>query len=587
MSKQFSHRSLKRVYPALGIAICTGVIWAGVLPFQSRSAGARQLESTSVLGSYLAGRHARRKFDTTTAAAYFRYALRLDPTNIRLLEPAFLMETTEGNWEQAVPLARRLIKVRKSHRIAHLLLGLNDAKNADYVSADKHFAAASASPIGKLTATLARSWIALAQNEPGRGIKLLSSLKKVEGGRFHIDYQTGLIAGEAGLRKTSHSAYARLFKSSRQVLRVALAYGRQLAHEGKFKQARKILKRHMDTRPDGQHRIVKKLLEQIDAKHRPALLVTTAEEGLAEVFYGLGEALIGVGAVPDGAVYLHLSLYMRPTFPFALEALANTYESTKRYQLALETYDRIPNGSPLQPVIAVRKAMTLNQLDRVAEAKELLETLAEREPKNISPLAALGNIMRARKRYKEAVGYYNRVINLIAKPKRRHWSYYYFRGTSYERIKQWPKAETDLEMALKLNPNQAQVLNYLGYSWVDQNSHLKQGMKLIEKAVRLKPDDGYIVDSLGWAHYRLKNYLKATRFLERAVELRPEDPILNDHLGDALWRTGRQVEARFQWQQSLTLKPEPTNALKTRKKLKAGLPDIKQAKVFKNKALKK
>ncbi len=133
---------------------------------------------------------------------------------------------------------------------------------------------------------------------------------------------------------------------------------------------------------------------------------------------------------------------------------------------------------------------------------------------------------------------------MIAKPEKRHWTYYYARGTCYERLKKWPQAEADLQRAMQLYPDQPLVLNYLGYSWVDQGRNLKQGMSLIEKAVSLKPDDGYIVDSLGWAHYRLGNYKEAVRYLERAVELRPEDPVLNDHLGDALWRVGREREAR-------------------------------------------
>jgi tetratricopeptide (TPR) repeat protein len=121
------------------------------------------------------------------------------------------------------------------------------------------------------------------------------------------------------------------------------------------------------------------------------------------------------------------------------------------------------------------------------------------------------------------------------------------------------------------------VLNYLGYSWIDQNRNLKQGLSLIEKAVRQKPDDGYIVDSLGWAHYRMGNYKEAVKHLERAVELRPEDPVLNDHLGDAFWRVRREREARFQWDQALTLKPEPEDADKIKKKLQKGLPVPAQA----------
>ena len=178
---------------------------------------------------------------------------------------------------------------------------------------------------------------------------------------------------------------------------------------------------------------------------------------------------------------------------------------------------------------------------------------------------------------REAVEYYTRAIALIDKPEAKHWSYYYARGTSYERLKKWPLAEADLQRALQLSADQAMVLNYLGYSWIDQNRNLKQGLALIEKAVKQKPDDGYIVDSLGWAYYRLGNFKEAAKHLERAVELRPEDPILNDHLGDAYWRVGREREARFQWDQALTLKPEPEDAEKIKKKLQKGLPAPTQA----------
>jgi Flp pilus assembly protein TadD len=192
-------------------------------------------------------------------------------------------------------------------------------------------------------------------------------------------------------------------------------------------------------------------------------------------------------------------------------------------------------------------------------------------------LDALGNIMRSNKRYGEAVVYYDRAIALLPKPEKRHWTYYYARGTCHERLKNWPAAEADLQKALALVPDQPLVLNYLGYSWVDQGLNLKQGMALIERAVALKPDDGYIVDSLGWAHYRLGNFKEAVRYLERAVELKPDDAVLSDHLGDALWRVGREREARFQWDQALSLKPEPEDAEKIKKKLESGLEPPAQA----------
>src|SRR5213078_2154909 len=146
-----------------------------------------------------------------------------------------------------------------------------------------------------------------------------------------------------------------------------------------------------------------------------------------------------------------------------------------------------------------------------------------------------------------------------------------FRGICNERSKQWASAEGDFKRALELSPEQAHVLNYLGYSWIDQGVNLDEGMRMIRRAVEQRPDDGYIVDSLGWAYYRIHNYDEAVKQLERAVELKPEDPTINDHLGDAYWRVGRVLEARFQWSHARDLKPESEDLAKIESKLKSGL----------------
>ena len=130
-----------------------------------------------------------------------------------------------------------------------------------------------------------------------------------------------------------------------------------------------------------------------------------------------------------------------------------------------------------------------------------------------------------------------------------------------------------MRKALELQPEQPHVLNYLGYSWIDQGINLDEGMKMIKRAVDQRPDDGYIVDSLGWAYYRIGNYEDAVKNLERAIDLKPEDPTINDHLGDAYWRVGRTLEAKFQWAHARDLKPEPEELPKIEAKIENGLPD--------------
>jgi tetratricopeptide (TPR) repeat protein len=562
-------------YPVLlglsaGIALvaASGAVSAATGADDTRKASG---EAQSLLGSYLAGRVARGQHDTGAAATYYREALVRDPGNDVLVEQSFLMELMEGNWPRSEQLARELSELQPPRRMAHAFMGLVDFKAQRYAEADEHFKSAGANPIGELTSTLARAWLYQAQDKTQEALALLDAPKQPDWAQYYLRFHRALLADQAGRHGEARAAFERMPKNDQRTLRVSLAYARSAANAGDGKLALSVLKAHAERLKSEGHPIARALQEQIEAGDRPGLLIKTPSEGMAEAFYGLGEALTGEGGVGVGAVYLQFALYLTPDSVFALAALANAYETTKRYDDAIAAYDRIPKGTPLQVSVDIRKALNLTQLERVDEAQKLLDQIAVENPKEIQPLDALGNIMRGQKRFAEAVDYYTRAIALIDKPDQKQWTYYYSRGTSYERVKKWSLAEADLQKALQLSPDQAMVLNYLGYSWIDQNRNLKPGLALIEKAVRQKPDDGYIVDSLGWAHYRMANYKEAVKHLERAVELRPEDPVLNDHLGDAYWRVHREREARFQWDQALTLKPEPEDAEKIKKKLQKGL----------------
>lgn len=529
-------------------------------------------EYRSLLGNYLAGRFARAQQDTESAAAFYGQALASDPTNEVLLEQAFQMETLAGNWVKALPLAEKLAEAQPTHRMSHFLLGVAAFKTGNYAKADAHFKAASENPIGELTAAIARGWTKLAAGDKTGALASVDLPKQPEWAQFYLRYHRALIADIAGRKADASAAFEKMFRQDSRTLRTSLAYSQHAAYYGDIKLAKQVLKDQLDKAQGEPHPLARDLFARLDGKRRIPLLVSTPAEGLAEVFYGLGEALTGEGGVSLGTLYLQLALYTKPDHAFALAALASAQETARRYDDAISTYDKIPAGTALQSAIDIRKAFNLNSLERSDEAKAVLEGLAKKDPKDIRPLEALGNIARSRKAYGEAVNYFTRVLALIPKTDQRHWSYYYARGTAYERMKNWPAAEADLKKALALAPDQPLVLNYLGYSWIDQGRNMKEGMKLIEKAVQLKPDDGYIVDSLGWAHYKQGNFKDAVKFLERAVEIKPEDPTLNDHLGDAFWQVGREREARFQWGQALSLNPEPEDLEKIKAKMDGGLP---------------
>jgi tetratricopeptide (TPR) repeat protein len=530
----------------------------------------------TLLGNYLSGRIARGDHDTAAAADFYSKALAEDPSNEVILEQAFLLETASAHWDRALQLAHDLVKIEPAHRIAQFLLGCEAFKQGKYDEADQHFAEARQGPIADLTSTLARAWVKEAAGKPDEAFAILDSLSDADWAQFYQRYHRGLIADVAGKSDIAGEALAGAFKKNPGTLRVTEAYARHAVNANNRKLAVQTLKTHLSK--TAGHPLSRALLEDINAGQTPPLLVISPTDGLAEVFYGIGDALAGEGGLDMGIIFLQFSQYLKPDFPLAHVALAEAYDNAKRYDLELQAFDRIPETSPLWLSVQIQKAFALNSLERVDESKSLLDSLIAKNPKDVRPLDALGNIMRSHERYGEARDAYSRAIALIPKPTKDNWALYYSRGVSNERLKDWPAAEADLKKALALSPEESVVLNYLGYSWVDQGMHLKTAMDYIRKAVKLKPEDGYYVDSLGWAYFRLGNLPAAVEQLERAVELRPDDPVINDHLGDAYWRIGRKLEAKYQWQQSLSLKPESDQVVELEKKIKTGLADAPETK---------
>jgi tetratricopeptide (TPR) repeat protein len=375
----------------------------------------------------------------------------------------------------------------------------------------------------------------------------------------------------AGNQKEAGKRLEHAYKLDSTALRVVEAYGSWLSRNRSEKEALTVFETFDKSLP--RHPLVVEAMDKLKAGEKLPPLVVNAQLGAAEALYGLGASLGRRGGEDLGLVYLQLSLFLAPNHSLALLSLADLYESLKKPELAIKAYERVPSNSPLHRNAAIQMAANLDALDRPEEAQKHLEALIKQHPNDLEAIMALGNVLRGHKKFAECGDVYSKGVAAIEKPEKSNWVLFYFRGICYERSKQWPKAEADLKKALELFPDQPHVLNYLGYSWIDQGINLDEGMEMIKKAVQQRPDDGYIVDSLGWAYFRLGNYEEATKQLERAIELKPEDPTINDHLGDAYWRVGRVLEAKFQWAHARDLKPDPEELPKIEEKLKSGLPD--------------
>ncbi len=521
---------------------------------------------STLLGSYLSGRVARSAKDNDAAARFYSEALERDAGNKFILEEAFQLSLATGDSAQAKTLALRLIKVEPAHKLGRMFLGAEAFNRGDYKASENYFRNKTREPLADMAASIARAWVQIAKNRPNDAFKIMDGLSKQEWAQYFERYHTALMADVVGRPKTSRPAFAAAYKRSMRNPRLAEAYARHAIASQDRGLAEKILAPLVARALPNPN--AKALLDEIALGGAPGLMVTNAKQGIAEIFYGIGEALTTDSAGGDLALsYLQLALMVNPDFSVARYTLAELYDAFKSYEMSASAFEKVPENSPLWFSAQMRKAFQLHTLERSPEAQELLKSLLVRDPQNLQILQALGTILRGEKKYEDAVRYYTIAIDAVTAPDRRAAQLYYNRAVAYERWKQWPKAEVDFKKSLELDGEQAQVLNYLGYSWVDMNMNIKEAMSLIKKAVALKPADGFIVDSLGWAYYRQRQYKQAVKHLDRAVELQPEDPVINDHLGDAFWRVGRRREAKFQWSLALTLNPEPEDLGTIRRKL--------------------
>jgi len=537
-------------------------------PFPS----SRDLKGLTTAGSYLAARHASVERDASAAAAFYRSALRTDPKNNELLDRAFISSLAEGDIDEAVKLADRVLTIDKNNRVARLVVGARDLKQKKYAAAQTNINQSVRGPITDLVATLLSGWAAYGAGDTKSAIANIDKLTGPEWYPIFKDLHAGMILDLAGKEKDAGTRLERAYKLDDSALRVTDAWARWLSRN-KDAAAAQAVYAAFDKKL-ARHPLVLEGIRETKAGRKLSPLVDSPQTGAAEALYGIGASLTRRGGEDLALVYLQLALYLAPHHSLALLSLADLYESVKKPQMAIKIYERVPANSPLKRNAQIQQATDLDASDRSEEAIRILKGVTAQDPKDLEAIMALGNIERGRKKFADCAQTYTQGIDALPSSNEKgNWVYYYFRGICEERSKQWSKAETDMRKALELQPEQPHVLNYLGYSWIDQGINLDDAMKMIKRAVDQRPDDGYIVDSLGWAYYRIGNFEEAVKNLERAIDLKPEDPTINDHLGDAYWRIGRTLEAKFQWAHARDLKPEPEELPKIEAKIENGLPD--------------
>jgi tetratricopeptide (TPR) repeat protein len=567
------------------VAIASLLVATGVgLPLPAAAARAAEEPKTNVEfpaaesleGDFLAAIVAGSAGDTNAAATYFRETLKDDPRNPELVERAFVAFLADGAMPEAFRAAEFIVRREPNNGLARLALGVKNIEAKRYATARRELARGGRGYAADITATLLTAWSWAGSGNLKQALSTVERLKGESSYNVFRDYHAGLIAALRGDDKEAEQRLSAAYNAERTTLRVVDAYARLEAARGQKDNAIAAYEAFEKLMP--RHPVVRAALADLKAGKALRPLVETPQQGAAEVLYGLGAAGNSQGDEVAAMIYLRLALFLAPDHELAKITLGDILERLKQYDEAIALYKTLPDNSPLKAHADVQVAMSLDALEKPDEAITYLKADVERNPTDVEALSALGGILQKRKRYAESAETYTKAIEALGTPDMGNWSLFYFRGIAYERSKQWPKAEADFKKALELAPesigrDRALILNYLGYSWVDKGMNVDEAFQMLKRAVELRPRDGFIVDSLGWAYYRMARYDDAVRELEKAIDLKPSDPTINDHLGDAYWRVGRRLEAKFQWNHARDLNPEPEDLAKILQKIKDGLPD--------------
>lgn len=534
--------------------------------------GSEKLEiGDSQPGNYLSALIASADRDTLAAEVYYREALRADPRNPDLLERAFAAALSNGDEPSADALAERLLVRDPSNSLARLSIAVHDIEQGQFAAARAHLASGEAMRARDLTTALLTAWSYAGQSDLRHALDTLDRIRDPSVLAFR-DYHAGLIASLLGDSAEAQRRLKSAYDNDKSSLRFADAYARALDAQGDVAGATKVYQDFSVVIP--HHPLIERALADLKANESLQPLVHDAKEGAAEALYGLGSAGSRQGDELPALVYLRLSLYLRPSNDLTAVTLASLFEQLKQGDQVIAAYQMVSASSPLKLGADIQIALELDSMGKTDEATQRLTQIIAARPHDVETLSALAELQRSAKKYVEAAATYDQAIAAVAIPQRDNWTLFYFRGICYERSNQWPKAEADFKKALELNPDQPMVLNYLGYSWVDKGLNLEEAFKMLRRAVELQPNDGYIVDSLGWAHFKLGQYQEAAQTLEKAIDLKPADPVLNDHLGDAYWRINRRTEAHFQWNHARDMGPDPEDLPAILKKIEIGLPDL-------------
>lgn len=527
-------------------------------------------------GAYLAGRQARYSGDFEAASQYYTQALARDPSNPSLMEATVLSFLSLGRIDRALPVATAMEEQGLKSQLSQMVLLADEAWNGRYDDLLNRMAEERG--IGELVDGLIAAWAQLGKGAMSDAITAFDELAQEPGQRGFANYQKALALAMVGdLESADEILSASGPGAAVQTRRGVIARVQVLSQLERNEEALEVLEQAFGKSLDPELEAMQTALAQGDTLAFD--VVGSVRDGMAEVLYTVAGALRGEARDVDTILFVRLAEYLRPGHIDAILLTAEILDDMEQYDLATATYRKVPRDDPAFHAAELGRADALRKAEKPDAAIEVLEQLTKSHGDLPIVHNTLGDLLRTLDRYGEAIEAYDRAIALYETDDASQWFVYYARGICHERTENWLQAEADFRKALELDPDRPEVLNYLGYSLVEKSDKLDEALKMIERAVAKRPDSGYIVDSLGWALYRLGRYDEAVGHMERAAELMSVDPVVNDHLGDVYWAVGRKREAEFQWKRALSFvdfgdTAEDADPERIRRKLAVGLDTV-------------
>ncbi|MEQ9814119.1 MAG: tetratricopeptide repeat protein [Azospirillaceae bacterium] len=526
--------------------------------------------SGTLTGAYLSARIADDVDDLAAASVYYGQALARDTRNPNLLQRAFMTTIQSRGVIEALPYADRLAEVDASATAARLAILADDFRRRDFVAAME--LADGLTPTGVLQYVMpfAEAWIYTGLGDGEAALAALEPLETLPGFESLYLMHVALIADLLEMPAAGDYYDGALAAGGTTELLIEAA-GSYFARQGMIERAAVLFDDYLADHPTAES--IQQARERLDAGEPMGRPIGSEADGLGEALYQLGNALAEEGADELALIYTRLAAFLRPdALPVQL-LLGRTLDGAGMPRAALATFDVIDRATPHGYVAGIEQAGLLAGLERYEEAEAILRDLAERRPNITQAELQLADLLRAQEEYARAVEAYDRAAAIDPTLAEDDWTFLYRRAIALERLDRFEEAEADFLAALVLNPDYPHLLNYLGYSWADRGINIERAEEMILRANELEPNNGYIVDSVGWVYYRTGRLDEAVDWLERAVALLPDDPEINDHLGDAYWMVGRRLEARFQWQRALSFaEPEDDDRiLSIERKLAEGL----------------